>query len=325
MSTIKDVAKAAGVSTATVSHVLNQTKEVLPETRERVMEAVKQLNYMPNPTAKSFKTGKRNIIAFVVPDISNNYFANMIEALEERLRSAGYHLILVNTNENVKNEICQIQAMTSGIADGLILASTAKRFSDIEDKIPPQFPVVLVDRKLEGCPYDTIAASDRDAVIEGVEHLSAAGHRKIGYLGDIAHLSTARERQAAYEEAMQKLGLMVEEKWIIHISSRSHKAYEKTGELLQKGCSAVVVGSNHMTVEAYSYVWNHRTEYPDVSILGYQHKELSHVFSSNAGIIVSNETEIGIAAAEQILQRIKDPQGARREVLICNQYLFTDS
>lgn len=99
MSTIKDVAKQAGVSIATVSHIVNGTKSVTPKTRKKVLKAIEELNYATNQTAKSFKTGHKNMIAFVVPDISNNYFANIIDSLEEELRKSGYHLIITNTKE----------------------------------------------------------------------------------------------------------------------------------------------------------------------------------------------------------------------------------
>lgn len=124
MSTIKDVAKRAGVSIATVSYVMNGTKNISRQTRDRVIAAIRELNYAPNQAAKSFKTGKKNIIAFIVPDISNNYFANIIESLEDEIGRSAYRLILANTKESKENEISQIKYLTSGTVDGIVLAST---------------------------------------------------------------------------------------------------------------------------------------------------------------------------------------------------------
>lgn len=321
MSTIKDVAKYAGVSTATVSYILNGTKTVLPETRQRVMEVIEKLNYAPNPTAQSFKTGKKHTVAFIIPDISNNYFANITKALETKLRSSGYSLILANTNEDSANEIMQLKQMTSGIADGLILASTAKNFSEIKPHIPKNFPVVLIDRKLDGCPYDIVSSTDNTAVLQGISRLAEKGHKRIGYIGDTPHLSTAIERQQAYREALYKVGLPLDEKIIVHASSLTHNAYEKAGELLKAGCTALVIGNNTMTIDAYIYILNHLNLYADVPILGYQHKDLPPLFYSDAGIISLNETDMGNAAAEQILKRIKEPLSAQREIIISNTLL----
>ncbi len=320
-STIKDVARCAGVSIATVSHVINKTKVVLPETEARVLKAIEELNYAPNQTAKSFKTGKKNIIAFIVPDISNNYFANIIESLESEIGAYGYSLILANTKEKKENEIHQLKYMTSGIVDGIVLASTVQEFSEIQVYIPDSFPVVLIDRRVEDCPYDCICVSDAMAVSMGMKTLLEKGHRKIGYIGDLQYLSTAQERERAYCDSLEKYGIPVEPDLILHATSLNHDAYELTGMLLKKGCSAVVAGNNLMTVDAYCYLTNHKAEYPDASVFGYQHKELSHLFLSDVGVIVQNEMEMGIAAGQQIISRIRDPKAPRREIIISNQYL----
>ena len=100
--TISDVAKLAGVSTATVSHTINNTRYVSSETKEKVYGAIKQLGYTPDASARSFRTGKKKTIGFIVPDISNKFFATMIETVENQLSAEGYHLIVANTKENMK-------------------------------------------------------------------------------------------------------------------------------------------------------------------------------------------------------------------------------
>ncbi len=321
MSTIKDVAKYAGVSIATVSYVLNGTKFVLPETKEKVLSAAKALNYSPNPTAQSFKTGKKKAIAFIIPDISNNFFANITKSLENTLRNYGYFLILVNTNENLENELQQLKYMTSGIVDGILLASAAQNYSDIKSIIPKGFPIVLVDRKLEDCPYDTICASDQTAFYYGIKRLYEKGHKRIGYIGDTPHLSTAIERQQAYLQALDCLGIDIDESIILHSSSLTHDAYKLTGQLLQSGCSAVVTGNNIITIDAYSYILHHQIKYPNAEILGFEHKDLSPHFYSNTGSIALNEVEIGQVAGEQIIYRLKNPNAAQKEIVINTPYL----
>ncbi|MGI6003521.1 MAG: LacI family DNA-binding transcriptional regulator [Lachnospiraceae bacterium] len=323
MSTIKDVAQRAGVSIATVSYVLNGTKTVTPKTRRKVMDAVKALNYAPNPTARSFKTGKKRTIAFIIPDISNNYFAGITKAVDELLQEHGYSLILSNTNEDPEQEIRQLRHLTSGIADGLILASTAAGFSQIRGAIPDDFPVVLIDRRLQDCPYDIITSSDRSAICSGIRVLAQKGHRRIGYIGDLPRLSTARERLAAFRDAMQQLSLPLEEDLIVQASSLDHSAYGKTGDLLARGCTAIVAGNNIITLDACSYVLHHAKS-GAVPVLGYQHKDMPPLFYADAGVIALNEADLGRAAGEQILRRIKNPDAAQQEIVISNAYIRTD-
>lgn len=320
MSTIKDVAKCAGVSIATVSHIVNGTKAVTPQTHKKVMDAIEKLNYTPNQTAKSFKTGRKNIIAFVVPDISNNYFSNIIEALEDALGKSGYHLILTNTKEEKEREINQLKYLTSGIADGIILASTVQNYKEISCAIPDNFPVVLIDRKLENCPLDGIFLSDENALSLGINRLIQNGHTKIGYIGDTPRLSTAKERLHIYTDILSKNKNALNKALIKTANSLSHDAYNLTGELLKSGCSAIVIGNNIMTADAYGYLYKHKKQYPGIQILGYYHRDLSHLFSEKDGIIMPNEHEMGTAAAMQILNRINNPNLPQKEIIICSQY-----
>ena len=122
--TISDVAKLAGVSTATVSHTINNTRYVSSETKEKVYQAIAELGYTPDASARSFRTGKKKTVGFIVPDISNKFFATMIESVENDLSSHGYHLIIANTKEDMDREETNIRLLTAGLVDGLLIAST---------------------------------------------------------------------------------------------------------------------------------------------------------------------------------------------------------
>ena len=147
--TISDVAKRAGVSTATVSHTINNTRYVSSETREKVQEAIRALGYTPDASARSFRTGKKRTVGFIVPDISNKFFATLVESVEEYLAAHDYHLLVANTKESMDREETNIRLMSAGLVDGLLLASTMDDFHRLDETIPNGFPVVLVDRVFE--------------------------------------------------------------------------------------------------------------------------------------------------------------------------------
>ena len=139
--TISDVARLAGVSTATVSHTINSTRYVSGETKEKVYRAIAELGYTPDASARSFRTGKKKTIGFIVPDISNKFFATMIESVENYLSAHGYHLIIANTKENPEREETNIRLLTAGLVDGLLVASTMDDFQRFDALIPAGFPV----------------------------------------------------------------------------------------------------------------------------------------------------------------------------------------
>ena len=147
--TISDVARLAGVSTATVSHTINNTRYVSGDTKEKVYQAIRQLGYTPDASARSFRTGKKKTIGFIVPDISNKFFGTIIESAENYLSAQGYHLIIANTKESMDREETTLRLLTAGLVDGLLVASTMDDFARLDGLIPAGFPVVLVDRTFE--------------------------------------------------------------------------------------------------------------------------------------------------------------------------------
>lgn len=164
---MRDVARHAGVSVATVSHVINNTRFVSPDTKARVLKSIQELDYSPDATARSFKTGRRNLIGFVVPDIANSFFATIIEESESVIARKGFRLIVVNTKETKQREADHLRALTSGVVDGLIVASTMENYLEFSQNISSSLPIVFIDRSLEGSLCDTIMIQNYNAVYRG--------------------------------------------------------------------------------------------------------------------------------------------------------------
>ena len=205
--TISDVARLAGVSTATVSHTINSTRYVSGETKEKVYRAIAELGYTPDASARSFRTGKKKTIGFIVPDISNKFFATMIESVENYLSAHGYHLIIANTKENPEREETNIRLLSAGLVDGLLIASAMEDFSRFESLIPAGFPVVLVDRTFDTKRFPSVSVSNFQPIYRSVCRLAGKGDKRIGMIGGLPRLSSTKERIAAYQEAVADCGL----------------------------------------------------------------------------------------------------------------------
>ena len=177
--TISDVARLAGVSTATVSHTINNTRYVSGETKEKVYQAIAELGYTPDASARSFRTGKKKTIGFIVPDISNKFFATMIESVENCLSAHGYHLIIANTKEDMDREENNIRLLSAGLVDGLLIASTMDDFQRFDSLIPAGFPVVLVDRTFDVKKYSSICVSNFRPIYRSVCRLAGKGAKRI--------------------------------------------------------------------------------------------------------------------------------------------------
>ena len=321
--TISDVARRAGVSTATVSHTINNTRYVSGETKEKVYAAIAELGYTPDASARSFRTGKKKTVGFIVPDISNKFFATMIESVENYLSEHGYHLIIANTKESMEREENHIRLLTAGLVDGLLVASTmddAARFSAL---IPNGFPLVLVDRTFEAKKYSSICVSNFQPIYRSVCRLAGKGDRRIGIIGGLPRLSSTKERISAYQQAMADCGLPVDDSLIRYGDSMENSAQACLDELLEQNCDAVIVCQGLMAAETIIYLHQKGIQLAkDIDLVSFMDYESTfyQLYSDQMDTIVQPVEELGVAAGEQILGRIEQPDAPIFEQVLTSAY-----
>lgn len=307
-ATIKDVAERAGVSSATVSHVINKTRFVSDETKERVQRAIEELAYSPNVTARNFRMGKNNTIGVIIPDISNSYFATIVEELEAVISRKKYNLIVSNTKETKGKELSYVRLLTSGLVDGLVIASTCKSFSELQDVLPDGFPVVFIDRTLaDNTRYDTVCMQDAEIVKRGIEQLIAAGHTRIGYIAGLRRLSTTSDRLRAYQEVMTQHQIYCNGKLIRYADSMANSAYCCAKELIDQKCTALVISNNIMTNDALRCIYNAGLQPgKDIDVFGYGYNDWRNYIPQNIRLIIQPDRELGQLAGNRILACIKE-------------------
>lgn len=321
--TISDVAKLAGVSTATVSHTINNTRYVSSETKEKVYSAIAELGYTPDASARSFRTGKKKTVGFIVPDISNKFFATMIESVENYLSMHGYHLIIANTKEDMDREETNVRLLTAGLVDGLLIASTMDDFDRFDQMIPAGFPVVLVDRTFETKKYSSICVSNFQPIYRSVCRLAGKGDQRIGIIGGLPRLSTTQERISAYQQAVADCGLPEDPELIRYGDSMENSAQACLEELLEKKCDAIIVCQGLMASETMIYL--HKKGYDlsrDIDLVSFMDYDsnLYQLYSNQMDSIVQPVVELGEAAGEQILRRIEKPDAPIFEKVLTSTY-----
>jgi len=321
--TISDVARLAGVSTATVSHTINNTRYVSGETREKVYRAIERLGYTPDASARSFRTGKKKTIGFIVPDISNRFFGTIIESAEICLAAKGYHLIIANTKEDMDREETNLRLLTAGLVDGLLVASTMDDFARLDALIPAGFPVVLVDRTFENKKYPSISVSSFQPIYRSVCRLAAQGKRRIGIIGGLPRLSTTKERIAAYRAAVADCGLIQNEALIRYGDSMENSAPRCLDELLEQNCDAILVCQGLMASVTIAYLRKKgirpRRDLEVVSFVDYDTRAYEFYYDQVDRIIQPVE-ELGRTAGEQILLRIENPDAPVVERVLTSAY-----
>ena len=249
---IEDVARRAGVSTATVSRVLSDKPYVRQDLRARVLAAAQELDYRPSRVARSLREQRSRILGLIISDIQNPFFTAIVRAVEDGAHASGHAVFLCNTDEDEAKETLYIDLMLAEHVAGVILSSTTGRNPAYNHLLQAGIPVVAIDRRVYNVPLDTVLVDNIDATRRAVEHLIAQGHRRIGAI--VGHLtsSTGEERLRGYTDALMAHGIPVSDALIRIGTPRAPVGYAAMNELLAlpDPPTAVFTGNNLLTAGA---------------------------------------------------------------------------
>ena len=233
MTTIRDVALAADVSTATVSAVLNESAYVSPQLKARVLEAVDKLDYMPSGVARNLKSGRSHLIALIVADLANPFFSEVVCAAEEKVASHNYSLVVFNSDEKPETERRIFSRMRALGCDGAIMSPVAEPSDYARREFSSnRMPLVLFDRCVKNLECDSVTLDNFAAAEKATKHLLALGHKNIGSITGPLHASTARGRLDGFVDAMNAHGLSPDPAHVRSGEFREDTAYRVAKEML---------------------------------------------------------------------------------------------
>lgn len=316
MVKIKDVAAAAGVSTATVSRVLSDHPHVRAHVRDRVLAAVAELEYRPNLLARSLRARQTNTIGLILPDIRNPFFASISRAVEDIAYEHGMTVILCNTDENPEREALYLEVMRAEQVSGVILSSTQRiaRLADLNLDVP----LVLVDRAFKNSNVDAVLLDNMSAAAELTTHLLERGYRRIAALiGDTN--TTGRERQRGYEAALREYGLAPLQSLIKIVRPRIDTGCAAAIELLEAAQppDAILAGNSLLTAGVLQAIRKRNLRIPqDVAVVGFDEPLWASLVEPAITTMAQPTDDIGKTATELLLQRIAEPQRPARKVIL---------
>jgi len=324
MATIKDVAKKAGVSVATVSYVINGTRNVAPETAARVRAAMEELSYHPNAVAQSLRTRTTHVIGAVISDISNPFFATLIRGAEDCARENGYSLLICNTSEKLENELVYLQLLSRKRVDGMIIAPTGKNDGLIKDLIARGMQIVFIDRKVEGVAAPAVLSENEEGAYQATRYLIEQGHRKIGIVLGLPHVSTTTERLHGYERALAEAGIAADPSLIVYGHSQVEGARKASVTLLDRADrpSAVFATNNLMTIGLMMAIHDLELRCPqDVSVIGFDDFDWAAAFNPPLTTVAQDPYLIGEKAVEILFANLNQHNRSTVEVRIPTRFL----
>lgn len=308
MTTMVKVAQLAGVSISTVSHVLNGTRHVGDETRQRVLKAIEETSYRQDALARAMRRSRTDSIGLIVSDGGEPAFAEMIRGVEETAANHGITLLLANSAEDPQRESRAVQALLERRVDGLILARAAGSGPEaLAEFANQETPLVLMDRLSED-PFDQVGVENNAPIKELVEHLTSQGHQRILLVAGDTRVSTLQERHRAFQDAMTAAGIPPSDQLTVTGADRA-EADAGIEDALSAAAppTAVIACSTVLAAAALRRIQQRGLRMPDdIAVAVFDGFAYADLFEPQLTTVRQPAFQVGATAAELLTRRIAD-------------------
>lgn len=311
--TIKDIAKALGVSTSTVSRALKGSYEIGAETKKLVQEYAEKVNYRPNPIALSLKDQKSHSIGVVVCEVANDYFSQAINGIESIAYNLGYHVIITQTHESFDRETVNVQHLLSRHVDGLLVSLSAQTTDTSQYKYLHEkgFPIVFFDRVAADINTHKVIANNFKGSFDATELLINSGFKKIAHLTSSNNLSITQERFDGFKAALDKHGLEFKPGYLKHCE-HGGMIYDEI-ELAVKALlamddrpEAIFIGADRLTISCVSILKKLGIKIPgDIALAGFTNSDVVELFDPPLTVVRQPAFQIGQMATEMLIKTIE--------------------
>ncbi|MFO4637148.1 substrate-binding domain-containing protein [Vibrio cholerae] len=311
MATMKDIARLAGVSTSTVSHVINKSRFVSDEIAERVNNAAQQLNYAPSALARSLKMNRTKTIGMLVTTSTNPFFGEVVKGVERSCYHQGYNLILCNTEGDNQRMKASINTLLQKRVDGLLLMCSTLEGErlDVFDRYP-DIPIVVMDWGPILFASDKIQDNSLQGGYMAAKHLIECGHKEIGCITGPLIRHQAQMRYEGYKRALAEAGIAINPDWIVESDFECEGGYQAFEKLYQRGKlpSALFVSNDMMAMGVIQAANQRGLRIPDdLSLIGYDDVHIAKFMSPALTTIHQPKYRLGKAAIDTLLYRLENP------------------
>jgi LacI family transcriptional regulator len=311
--TIKDIAKALGLSTSTISRALRGSHEISQETKRMVMEYAEQFNYRPNPIALSLKERRSRSIGVVVCEIANNFFSQAINGIESIAYNKGYHVIISQSHESYDREVVNVEHLASRSVDGLLVSLSTEtdhidHFKNLHEK---GLPIVFFDRVTDEIETHKVVADNYKGTYDAIQHLIDAGFKKIAHLSSSAHLSISKERLEGYKAALTDNQMPVNDAYIKYcnhggmIMGEIENAIKELMHLKNRP-DAIFCAGDRLTLSCLSSLKALGIKVPtDIGLVGFTNSAIVELIEPGLTAVKQPAFEMGQVATELLIKLIE--------------------
>ncbi len=311
--TIKDIAKALGLSTSTVSRALRDSYEISPETKKLVLEYSEKINYRPNPIALSLKEKRSRSLGIIVCEIANSFFSQTINGIESIAYDMGYNVIIAQSHESYDREVLNVQYLASRSIDGLLVSvsSETQDLAHLKNLHERGFPIVFFDRIVDEIETHKVIVDNFKGAYDATEHLINSGYKHIAALAGSEYLSITKERLNGYRKALEDHAIPFDENYIQHCLHGGMLYPEVENALnhllsLPTKPDAIIASADKLTTNCMRYLKKRKISVPDeLGLIGFSNLDLTDLLSPSLSVVRQPAFEMGQLSTELLIQLIE--------------------
>ncbi|PKM52662.1 MAG: LacI family transcriptional regulator [Firmicutes bacterium HGW-Firmicutes-7] len=325
--TIKDVAKVAGVSIATVSRVINKDTSVSPVTTKKVKKAIKEINYIPNTVGRNLRKSKSEMILVMLPTLSNPFYSKILKGIEERATEQGYGVLISVTHHDVKVERKYLKMLTTKQVDGAISLFSKLSLQEIND-LASNYPFVQCCEYTEDAKLSYVMIDNQNAAYEATQYFIKKGHQCIGMISGSFYASSEKLREQGYKNALIEAGIDYDPTYIMKSNYKPESAMEICQTLLQldPAPTALIAVSDTLAIGAIKYLKSIGMEAGvDIEIIGFDNASIASLYEPSISTVAQPRYDLGTTSVELVIEKINNLHSVNKKIILPHEILFRES
>lgn len=309
--TMKEIAKKLGVSVSTVSRALKDSPELHPDTKKRVVEMAKSMNYQYNLLAQSLRISRSKVLGVIVPELTSHFFSSNISGIQDTAYKRGYNIMICQSNESYEQEKANIRTLVSSQVDGLLisLSRETKSYDHLQEIYDREIPFIMFDRVTEEIPVSKVTVDDAHGAYLAVQHLLEQGCRKIAYFSGPGDLYISKKRKEGYLEALKEYGIPIEESRIYITDLTPEMNRQITLDMLERvdRPDAIFAMIDPLAVDVMMVLKEKGIKIPkDIALAGFTNNPTSAVVEPSLTTVSQPGYEMGEIAANHLLDQLDE-------------------
>lgn len=325
--TIKDIAKLAGVSVATVSRVINEDPGVADKLRQKVLQAIKETNYVPNTVGRNLRKSKSDMLLVMLPTLSNPFYSKILKGIEQAASKKGYGILVSVTHHEIKTEKKYLEMLQMRQVDGVISLFSTLSVEELNNLVM-KYPFVQCCEYTEGAQLPYVMIDNKKAAYEATKYFISHGHKRIGMISGSFYASSEKAREQGYKDALMDGGLVFEDNYILKSNYKPESGMELCGELLSlsEPPTAILTVSDTLAIGAIKYLKSAGIKVgKDVEVIGFDNASITRVYDPPISTVSQPRYDLGTVSVELVVEKINNFEVVNKGIILPHELILRES